>query len=100
MKGRLPGMAAPDGGAELMDADREAGLRRAEIGDLVGGPVEYGWGRRGEGAPDGGTGQHLDLVGLAILAERHLALPAVAADPGAADPAEGHALRRPRRREM
>jgi hypothetical protein len=77
-------------GAELVDADVDGGLRRAEVGGLLGGGV--GGGRRGGGerALDGGAVEDVDLVAFGLLAQRHLGgVPVVAADAGAADSGNG-----------
>src|SRR5262249_4330240 len=54
--------AAAAGGADLVDAKRDGGLWRAEVGGLVRGSVSGGSRGGGDGALDGGAVENVDLV--------------------------------------
>jgi hypothetical protein len=83
--------------AQLVDGDGEAGWDIVEVGDDVGIGVDDARARRAQGAQDrtAGAVKNIDLVALARFAEwdRAGAILELAADPGAADPGEGDALR-------
>src|SRR5262245_57058018 len=88
-RNRLARRAAAAGGAELMDADRDGGLRGAEVGGLLGGGVDSGGRGGGQRAFDRGAVEDVDLVALLRLAEGDIeTVPGVAAAAGAPDPRE------------
>ena len=87
--------------------ERVAGTeQRAEVGELLGGGVGHAGRGRGERPDHGGAVEDLDLVGLALLGERHLGRgPAVGGErPRAAGPGDheiaGLARRAPRLPDM
>src|SRR5512132_4167137 len=91
---RLAGEAAADAAGDLVDVDGDARLRRAEVSRLLGRRVgRCGRAQPRDGAHDGRAVEHVELVGLGRLVERHVdAVAPFGVQPGAADPGDGETI--------
>src|SRR5690606_5295048 len=85
------GPAAADGGGKLIDLDGDCRLRRAEVGNLLGGGVRRGGRGDGDGALyRAGAVEDVDFIALALLVERHVrTVGPDAAETRAAHPRDG-----------